>query len=431
MANAPFFLVSTLAVSTLWLVGLRVALAVLLAGVQLCLARAVFKMLRSGGLDEPLRKRLDVAARVMIAVMNVPLALFVLETLVAPRHLLLYSPPDRYQFFIRPVAYAFFIWSLGSLLFVLASPVAMALFASVQFFRRRRSESGDGVTIHVFDLTRRRFLQLALAAAAAVPFAASAYGAVAARFRKVVERVTILVKDLPQDLDGLTVVQLSDIHSGMFMPEQEMSEYARIAHELAPDIIALTGDFVATKSSQVKPFLSAMKGLKAKYGIFACLGNHDMFTASEEELDRGFERAGIELLRNEHRYLTIGGARLNVIGVDFIEPRRGSAGLARVLRDIPLDGTTLLLSHNPNTFPDAAKAGIDLTLSGHTHGGQIALNFGDLIIAPARLATMFLAGLFKIGESHLYVNRGLGTTGPPIRIGAPPEITHITLRRGA
>jgi len=425
MKDAPLLLVSTL-----WLVGLRIALALLLTGVQLCLARAVFKMLRSGGLNETLRKKLDLAARAVIAVMNVPLALFVLETIIAPRHLLLYSPPDRYQFFVRPVAYAFFIWSLGSLLFVLASPLAMAVFASVQFFRRRRPAFSDGATIHVFDLSRRRFLQMALAAAAAVPFAASAYGAVAARFRKVVERVTVSIKGLPKELDGLTVVQLSDIHSGMFMPEQEMREYARIAHELAPDIIALTGDFVATKSSQVKPFLSAMRGLKAKYGVFACLGNHDMFTASEEELDRGFKEAGVTLLRNENRYITIGGARLNVIGVDFIEPHPGSGGLGRLIKGIPLDGTTLLLSHNPNTFPEAAKAKIDLTLSGHTHGGQIALNFGDMVIAPARLATMFLAGLFKIGESHLYVNRGLGTTGPPIRIGAPPEITHITLRRG-
>src|SRR5215471_13720903 len=164
MKDAPLLLVSTL-----WLVGLRIALALLLTGVQLCLARAVFKMLRSGGLTESLRRKLDLAARAVIAVMNVPLAMFALETIFAPRHLLLYSPPDRYQFFVRPVAYAFFIWSLGSLLFVIASPVAMAVFASVQFFRRKRVESGDGATIHVFDLSRRRFVQMALAAAAAVP----------------------------------------------------------------------------------------------------------------------------------------------------------------------------------------------------------------------------------------------------------------------
>src|SRR5215470_7179384 len=112
MKDAPLLLVSTL-----WLVGLRIALALLLTGVQLCLARAVFKMLRSGGLNEPLRRKLDVAARAIVALMNVPLALFVLETIIAPRHVLLYSPPDRYQFLVRPFAYVFFVWSLGSLLF--------------------------------------------------------------------------------------------------------------------------------------------------------------------------------------------------------------------------------------------------------------------------------------------------------------------------
>jgi predicted MPP superfamily phosphohydrolase len=93
-----------------------------------------------------------------------------------------------------------------------------------------------------------------------------------------------------------------------------------------------------------------------------------------------------------------------------------------------MEGTTILLQHAPQLFPQAQKFGIGLTLSGHTHGGQIALTIGDMIIAPAALSTMFLAGLFKIGGSHLYVNRGLGTTGPPIRINAPPEITHITLK---
>ena len=117
-----------------------------------------------------------------------------------------------------------------------------------------------------------------------------------------------------------------------------------------------------------------------------------------------------------------------IIGVDFIGFNRNIQSLKDALNGIKLDGTTLLLLHAPYQFPNAAKMGIHLTLSGHTHGGQIALNFGDLIITPARLSTIFLAGLFKIGDSYLYVNRGLGTTGPPIRIGAPPEVTYITLK---
>jgi hypothetical protein len=107
----------------------------------------------------------------------------------------------------------------------------------------------------------------------------------------------------------------------------------------------------------------------------------------------------------------------------------GRGRVDEALKRISLDGTTLLLMHAPQGFPQAARMGIDLTLSGHTHGGQIALTIGGLIVTPAMLSTMFLAGLFQIGTSHLYVSRGLGTTGPPIRINAPPEITHLTLKR--
>lgn len=213
------------------------------------------------------------------------------------------------------------------------------------------------------------------------------------------------------------------------MRESQMSEYARIASELKPDIIALTGDFVATTNEQVEPFTRAMSALKAKYGVFACLGNHDIFTHAEEVIAHRFANAGFKLLRNKNEIIEIDGAKLNVIGVDyFFVTRATSSALDQVLRSLSLEGTTILLQHAPQLFPQAAKFGIDLTLSGHTHGGQIALTFGGVIIAPARLSTMFLAGLFKIGDSHLYVNRGLGTTGPPIRINAPPEITHITLK---
>jgi len=215
----------------------------------------------------------------------------------------------------------------------------------------------------------------------------------------------------------------------MFMRASQMTQYAAIANSLKPDIVALTGDFVATHNDQVEPFMNAMSMLEAKYGVFGCLGNHDMFTHSENAIAQRFESSGFKLLRNQNEIVDVDGAKLNIVGVDYLFGSRSSSNmLERVLRDLSLEGTTILLQHAPQLFPQAAKMGIDLTLSGHTHGGQIALTFGDIIIAPARLSTMFLAGLFKIGDSHLYVNRGLGTTGPPIRINAPPEITHITLR---
>ena len=415
---------------TLMLVGARIVFSLLLVAVQLYVLRAILRIVRALMLPRNKEKSLITAARVLIVLVNLPLVFFILESVVRPRQLLLYGPPLAYESTVRPFAYAFFVWTLGSLLFSAGAPIAMACFATVQFFRRGRSAPAeDETTVKVFDLSRRRFLQMALTAIASMPFAVSAYGAVAARTRRVVERVIVPISNLPPQLDGLTIVQLSDIHAGMFMRESQMADYACIANGLKPDIIALTGDFVATTSDQVEPLMRAISGLEAKHGVFACLGNHDIFTRSEDTISRRFSSAGFKLLRNKSELIDIDGAKLNVIGVDYFFGTRSTSGaLDQVLREVSMEGTTVLLQHAPQLFPQAAKFGIDLTLSGHTHGGQIALTFGDVIIAPARFSTMFLAGLFKIGDSHLYVNRGLGTTGPPIRINAPPEITHITLK---
>ena len=427
--HTPIIQLLALGDRNLLIIGGRTVLALLLVAVQWYVLRAMLRMIGSMQLDPRKLRILNRAAGVFVAVVNLPLAYFLIEGFFKPTGLLLYSPPQAYEPVIRPLAYVFFVWTIGSLLFAAASPIAMACFAAVQFFRRRKDENQGNETVRVFDLSRRRFLRIALTAVSAMPFAVSAYGAVSARSRKVVEKVTVPIRGLPSQFEGLTIVHLSDIHSGMFMKESDMAEYARIATGLKPDIIALTGDFVATHKDQVAPFIRAMSLLEAKYGVFGCLGNHDIFTHSEETLAQGFASAGFRLLRNKNEIMEIDGARLNIIGVDYLFASSSTADtLERALRKMSLEGTTILLQHAPQLFPQAAKLGIDLTLSGHTHGGQIALTIGEMVIAPASLSTMFLAGLFKIDESHLYVNRGLGTTGPPIRINAPPEITHITLK---
>jgi predicted MPP superfamily phosphohydrolase len=414
--------------SSLLIVIVRFIVCLLLMAVQWYVFRAATRMIRSMSLAPRREKLLVSAAFTFILLINIPLVVFMIEGFIRPRGMLFFAPPQSYESLVRPFAYAFFVWTFGSILFAVAAPLVMALFAAIQFLRRRRSRPDATGTVTALDFSRRRFLQAALAGAATMPFAVSAYGAVAARFRKVVERVVVPIAGLPPQLDGLTIAQLSDIHSGLFMTESQMREYVEIANGLAPDIIALTGDFVATSKNQTPAFLRAISALKAKHGVYGCLGNHDIFTDSEGMVERGFQSAGFKLLRNQNHVIEIEGARLNIIGVDYIGSRFRTRTFEEALEGIPLDGTTILLMHSPKLFPRAAKAGIDLTLSGHTHGGQIALSFGDFILTPVRLDTMFIAGLFKIDNSHLYVNRGLGTTGPPIRINAPPEITHITLR---
>ena len=414
---------------TLLLIAARTVLGMLLVAVQLYVFRAMVRIISSMELERRKEKLLTAAAAAFLVIVNLPLAFFVVEGFINPRGLLLYAPPIAYEPVMRPFAYTFFVWTLGSLFFAAASPVAMGVFAGFQFFRRTRNGPEESTTVKVMDISRRRFIQMSLTAVSAMPFAVSAYGAIAARNRNVVERVIIPITGLPAQLDGFTIVQLSDVHSGLFMRESRMAEYARIASALKPDVIALTGDFVATHSDQVEAFLKGMSPLKAKHGVYGCLGNHDIFTRSENAITQGFANAGFKLLRNKNEVIEIDGAKLNIIGVDYLFGGRSSANtLDSVLKAMSLDGTTILLQHAPQLFPQAARFGIDLTLSGHTHGGQIALTIGEMVIAPAALSTMFLAGLFKIGKSHLYVNRGLGTTGPPVRINAPPEITHITLK---
>jgi predicted MPP superfamily phosphohydrolase len=413
--------------STFGIMVVRLFASLLFVAVQIYVLRAFRRIICSLGLAPQKQKLLLALTLVLIIALNLPLVIFIIEGLISPHSFILYSPPPDYERLMRPFSYVFFVWTIGSFFFAAAAPVLMSVFAAVQFFRRRKAQRA-GTTIEAFDLSRRRFLQMALLAAASMPFAISAYGAIAARSRKVVEKVVIPINDLPPPLDGLTIVQMSDIHAGYFMTEATMREYVEIANRLNPDLIALTGDFVATKTEQVAPFINAMSGLKAKYGVYGCLGNHDIFTFSEDDVEQGFAQAGFKLLRSENEIIDFAGAKLNIIGVDFIGFNPSIRSLNDALRGISLQGTTILLLHAPYTFPQAAQAGIHLTLSGHTHGGQIALHLGDLILTPARLSTVFLAGHYKIDNSHLYVNRGLGTTGPPIRIGSPPEITHFTLK---
>jgi predicted MPP superfamily phosphohydrolase len=410
----------------------RLLFAALLLFVQYYFIRAVLRTVKSLEIEKRKERYLISTVTIIFALANIPLAWFIIESLFTPGQVMLYSPAPEQEWIARPLSYLFFVWNLGSLIFAAASPIAMACFAAFQFLRRKRRrriiDAVEDDSIEAVDLSRRRFLKMALSAAAAMPFAASFYGAVAARFGKMVERVTVPVRDLPPQLDGLTIIQMSDIHVGLFMSESRVREFVEIANNLSPDIVALTGDFLASRREQVAPFMNAISGLEAKYGVFGCLGNHDEYAHSERLLAKEFDRAGFKMLRNENRLIDVAGAKLNIIGVDFIGKSGNGEKLKTALDGIPLEGTTLLLCHSPYPFDQAARMGIDLMLSGHTHGGQIVLALGDYLLTPARLATVFLSGLFRIDGSHLYVNRGLGTTGPPIRIGAPPEITHITLK---
>jgi hypothetical protein len=168
----------------------------------------------------------------------------------------------------------------------------------------------------------------------------------------------------------------------------------------------------------------ALGGFVARDGVFACMGNHDYFTSAD--LAAALEGSGITVLRN--RGVTIDG-KLHVAGVDDTWTHRDD--LPQALASRPAELFTLLLAHDPNLFPQAVEAGVDLTLSGHTHGGQLAVPWLAHRLSLARVITPFAAGLYRIGRSLLYVNVGAGTTGPPVRLGARAELTLLVLKKGA
>jgi predicted MPP superfamily phosphohydrolase len=286
------------------------------------------------------------------------------------------------------------------------------------------------------SLPRRRFLGRTVAAATGAPFVAGAYGLLYGRLNLQTTAQPIRLPRLPRAFEGFRICQLSDIHIGPFMPAEEIRKYVAIANAQKADMVVLTGDFVTFDPSTQHAVVDALRGLSAPFGVYGCLGNHDAWTGVEDSITELFRHTGVRMLRGASVPVTAHGEAFNLIGVDFQSPRRfgPSAPVEHLLRNIEglidRDRVNILLSHNPDTFDRAAELGIDLSMAGHTHGGQVALEFISPEIAPSRLVTPYVAGWFGKPGGQLYVNRGIGTIFVPIRLGAPPEITVYRLTRG-
>jgi len=284
--------------------------------------------------------------------------------------------------------------------------------------------------------SRRLFLERTAAVAVASPFVAGAYGTFYGRLNLETTHHRTRLPRLPAAFEGFRIAQLSDIHIGPFMTQEQIRKYVAIANSLKPDLIVLTGDFVTFDPTTQHDVVEALSGLRAPYGVWGSLGNHDAWARVEASITRAFADARIRILRHEAVPIVAGADSFNLIGVDFqtLRPFGPSPTVRRFLEGVDRlmapDHVNILMSHNPDTFDRAAELGIDLSLAGHTHGGQASLEFISPQIAPSRLVTPYVAGWFeKPGGSRLYVNRGIGTIFVPIRIGAPPEITVYELTR--
>jgi uncharacterized protein len=293
------------------------------------------------------------------------------------------------------------------------------------------------ITVDPPSPARRRFVEQTAIAVSAVPFVAAAYGLLYGRVDVEVTRPRIRLARLPKAFEGFRIVQLSDFHISPFMTANEIRRCVTIANDLKADLVALTGDYLADDPAAQGEVVQAVASLRAPYGVFGCLGNHEIYTETEDSITRLFAAVGIRILRQERAAIHSHAEVLNLIGVDY-QQLRFSRDHDGHLVDRYLEGSeklvmpdmvNILLSHNPNSFDRAAELGIDLTLAGHSHGGQLALSFINRGLTLVRPETPYVSGLYEKPGSQLYVNRGIGTTGPPIRLGARPEITVLELTR--
>jgi predicted MPP superfamily phosphohydrolase len=331
----------------------------------------------------------------------------------------------------------------------------------------RRARSKPVAVAELESPSRRYFFQTASYLAGAVPFVGALYGFAAERLRYEVERVEVPIANLPAALDGLRIAQLSDIHIGSYMPREQVHRAVTMANELQAHLAVITGDFLTGVHDPLEACIAELARLRAPLGAWGCNGNHEIYADAEDAAEQLFQRYGMRLLRQQSAELRWRGQPFNLIGVDYQRQRSPSGkrlemlqGVERLVRrDVP----NILLSHNPNAFPRATEMGIELTLAGHTHGGQVQVEILDRKFSPARFMTPYIAGMYhrplpadpqplelsgnassaevaKGGlplvagrpsprTAHIYVNRGLGTIGAPVRIGSPPEITLLVLKR--
>jgi predicted MPP superfamily phosphohydrolase len=312
--------------------------------------------------------------------------------------------------------------------------IAMGLFSSLLVFTFARDiVLASALTI---DALWRDTLSLdtwRVDTAVAVPGLAvlsTVIGFVNARRRAKVVDIEVPIDDLPAALDGLTIVQISDIHVGPTIKARYVDAIVDAVNRLQPDLVAVTGDVVDGSVAQLASHTEPLGRLKARYGTYLVTGNHEYYSGAAQWIAE-FDRLGLRVLLNEHVVLQHQGTPFIVAGVTdysaghFDEAHRSdpAAALAHAPDDVRIK---LLLAHQPRTALVAADAGYTLQLSGHTHGGQFfPWNFF------VRLQQPFTAGLAKLGTLWVYTSRGTGYWGPPKRLGAPSEITRLRLVRDA
>ncbi|HCV43371.1 MAG TPA: hypothetical protein DGH68_07790 [Bacteroidetes bacterium] len=337
--------------------------------------------------------------------------------------------------------YPFFLWHGGCFfigVILLISKIIKSPFSLSLWLAKRISPTKEKLitlqsspAFQSFDASRRKFLQRGMYGLTAVSFGGTAYGMLLEKNECELTSVEFAFPHLPEQLDGFTIALASDVHSSPYMLKEDMDRYAQLVNSLNADMIVMPGDFVTSNHSEVFAFAEAFNILRAPYGVYGVLGNHDYYSGPDD-VAKHVDDCGINLLRNDKVLIEKDGGKFYLLGVDDVGMQNSAAiKLDEAIGSAPLAVPRILLCHRPYYVKAASEKNVDLILSGHTHGGQVVLGrFGDVVIAPSRLASRYVWGKYRHENTHMYVSRGIGTVGLPVRINCPPEITKITLRKG-
>lgn len=266
-------------------------------------------------------------------------------------------------------------------------------------------------------ISRRSVLKALVAAGIGSTTGTAAYGYLYERRRLDVTTDTIVVPRLPKALSGLRVGLLTDLHRSQWVSEADVRQATAAVMRAAPDLIVLGGDYVTFGDRRyIEPAAEALSGLSAPHGVFAVLGNHD----DDRDVPSALHRHGIEVLRDARTQLRLRSERLELVGIRYWTKR--ASEIAQAARGAV--GATILLAHDPRRLIEASALNIPLVLSGHTHGGQVVL---PLVGAVAARKFPVVAGAASLGDTRMFVSRGVGTVYVPIRLGCPPEVAVLTL----
>ena len=326
----------------------------------------------------------------------------------------MFFAPDLPRSFMIVTTWVFVAFLLFCAL-LLASDLVRLVLAAVQKLRRRPAGA---------FLARPGWALTTVLITSA--FVLASWGMVNANDPPEIRPVEVARSDLPPELDGMKIVLVADLHVDKMSSDTEVEETVRRVNALRPDVIVLAGDFVDGRVSQIGHKLEALKNLHAKYGVYGIPGNHEYYSGYDEWMT--FLRSlGIDMLENDH--VVLAGGKLTLAGVTDPAARirhMETPDVAKALRGAPQGSFKILLAHQLKNTREAADRGVDLQLSGHTHGGMIVGL--DRVIALMNYG--FVSGGYRVGGMQLYVSRGTSLwKGFPVRLGVPGEITAITLRR--